>query len=266
MDRADLDHYDQELMTAVVQRAEKTGKQVHPLIVPTNNPLHAVLKTAKDLKAQELVMGASNIYTADEQLDQISLYWINLNDGQAAPLSVRLLGKDRDVHFDLGGGSRIPKIGERRARSVAELRAAGIGVDRVLLVPQETPDSTDLFESVLTMLDPDVHLGLAVPPVVTPPSTAPAMNGAQDIVHLAENRSKQVGRDVTLLTIRGETGPEVVRLAREGGYDLIVLAPPDHTAVGGALPLAPWMEHVVRNAHCRVFVAATVAVPQQAAE
>ncbi len=93
MDRADLDPYDQELMTAVVQRAEKTGKQVHPVIVPTNNPLHAVLKTAKDLKVQELVIGASNIYSADEQLDQISLYWINLNDGISAPLSVRLLGQ-----------------------------------------------------------------------------------------------------------------------------------------------------------------------------
>src|SRR5207244_888032 len=54
----ELDPYDQELMTAVVQRAERTGKEVHPLIVPTNNPLHTVLRIAKDLGAQELVMGA----------------------------------------------------------------------------------------------------------------------------------------------------------------------------------------------------------------
>jgi amino acid transporter len=74
--RGNLDAYDQELMTAVVQRAEKAGKHVVPLIVPTNNPLHALLKTAKELKVQELVVGASNKYTADEQLDQISFYWI----------------------------------------------------------------------------------------------------------------------------------------------------------------------------------------------
>src|SRR5262249_61257060 len=34
----DLDAYDQELMTAVVQRAERGGKQVKPLSVPANNP------------------------------------------------------------------------------------------------------------------------------------------------------------------------------------------------------------------------------------
>jgi nucleotide-binding universal stress UspA family protein len=248
-------------MTAVVQRAEKTGKQVHPLIVPTNNPLHAVLKTAKELKVQELVMGASNIYSADEQLDQISLYWINLNDGQAAPLSVRLLGKERDVHFDLGGGSRIPRIGERRARSVAELRAAGIGVDRVLVVAQDSTDSIDLFEGVLTMLDPAVQLGLAIP---QHDPGVPSNN--HDILAVAEERSKQLGRDVAILSIHGDMGAEVVRLAREGGYDLVVLAPPVDYTSGGPLPLTPWMQHVIRNAHCRVFVASTVALPQTAAE
>jgi amino acid transporter/nucleotide-binding universal stress UspA family protein len=258
MDRSDLDPYDQELMTAVVQRAEKAGKQVHPLIVPTNNPLHAVLKTAKDLKVNELVMGASNIYSADEQLDLITLYWINLNDGQAAPLSVRLLGKDRDVHFDLGGGNRIPKIAERRARTVAELRAAGIGVKRVLLVPQENADSIDLFESVLTMLDPNVALGL-----VRPPQTLGS--DGQYLFHLAEERSRQLGRSVAIHSVVGDFGPAVVRLARESGYDLIVLAPHENPPSRGALPLAPWMEFILRQAHCRVFIAATVALPETTA-
>ena len=38
-------------MTAVVDRAEHSGKQVHPLIVPTNNPVYALLRTARDLQA-----------------------------------------------------------------------------------------------------------------------------------------------------------------------------------------------------------------------
>ena len=132
--RRDLDAYDQKLMTAVVDRAEKAGKQVKPLIVPTNNPLHAVLKTAMDLQAQELIMGASNKYTVDEQLEQIAFYWINLHGGNPAPLTVRILSRERDVYLDIAGGSRIPKISERSARSVAELRAAGVGVDRVIAV------------------------------------------------------------------------------------------------------------------------------------
>src|SRR5436853_4189540 len=106
-------------------------------------------------------MGASNKYTADDQLEQIAFYWINMHDGQPAPLTVRILGRDRDVHLDLGGGNRIPKISERRAKSVAELRAAGVGVDRVLLAHYGDTHSGDLFDAVLTMLDDKVALTLA---------------------------------------------------------------------------------------------------------
>src|SRR5262249_7347635 len=109
----DLDLYDQQLMTAVVDRAERAGKRVEPVIVPTNNPLHAVLKAAKDLRVGEVVMGASNKYTAEEQLDQIAFYWISLHDGQPTPLTVRVISRDRDVYLDLAGGNRIPKISER---------------------------------------------------------------------------------------------------------------------------------------------------------
>ena len=132
--------------------------------MPTNNPLFAVINTAKTLDVQELIVGVSNKNTADEQLDQIAFYWFNVCEGNPKPLTVRIVSHDRDVHLDLAGGNRIPKISERQARSVAELRAAGVGVDRVLLVHDGTSASHDLFQSVLTMLDPQVTLGLAVVP------------------------------------------------------------------------------------------------------
>ena len=47
VNQGDFDHYDRELMTAVVNRAETIGKEVKPLIMPTNNPLFAVINTAK---------------------------------------------------------------------------------------------------------------------------------------------------------------------------------------------------------------------------
>ena len=112
----DLDTYDQDLMTAVVERAEKSGKEVVPLIVPTNNPLYAVVRTANDLQVQELIVGVSNKNTADEQLDQLAFYWFNLCDGAPRPLTVRILSRDREVHLDLAGGNRIPKISERKAQ------------------------------------------------------------------------------------------------------------------------------------------------------
>ena len=56
-DEIDLDTYDRQLMTAVVTRAERLGKTVIPLIVPTNNPLNAVLNTAKDIGARKSCWG-----------------------------------------------------------------------------------------------------------------------------------------------------------------------------------------------------------------
>ena len=77
------------------------------------------LADGPDLACRNCVIGASNMFTADEQLDQISLLWINLHGGDAAPLTVRIFSKDRDLYFDLGGGNRIPGRGNQ-GPSVAE--------------------------------------------------------------------------------------------------------------------------------------------------
>ena len=127
----DLDIYDQQLMTAVVERAEKAGKQVKPLIVPTNNPLHAILQTANDLQAQELILGASNKYTADEQLEQIAFYWINLHARQAGaadrappeprPRRVSRPGRRQPHPEDqrAAGAARSPSCGRPASASIA---------------------------------------------------------------------------------------------------------------------------------------------------
>ena len=255
--KANLDEYDQQLMTAVVDRAEKAGKEVKPLILPTNNPLFAVIKTAKDLQAQELVMGASNKYTADEQLEQIALYWFNVNSGQPAPLTVRLLGRGRDVHLDLAGGNRIPKISERRARSVAELRAAGVGVDRVLLVHDGSPEGSDLFQAVLTMLDPQVELTF-----VTFNQGGNSFGNGESLIQADRERAKQLGRELEVETLKGEPGPDIVRLAQEGRYDLIILPLPPELPAGQTHPIDDRTNYILRHAHCRVFLASPPAIPQ----
>jgi amino acid transporter/nucleotide-binding universal stress UspA family protein len=257
-DEPDLDAYDQQLMTAVVERAERAGKEVKPLIVPTNNPLHAVLKTAKDLQAHELILGASNRYTADEQLEQIAFYWISLHDGHPAPLTVRVLSRERDMYLDLAGGNRIPKISERRARSVAELRAAGVGVDRVLLFHDGSPANSDLFQAVLTMLDPQVVLGLV--PVV-PPGSDP-LDG-HSVVQSDEQRARQLDRELNVLQLQTGDGPEIVRLAREEQYDLIILPLPAESPSDPLGQLDARTRYVVQHAHCRVCLATTPGIPQE---
>jgi amino acid transporter/nucleotide-binding universal stress UspA family protein len=254
----DLDAYDQQLLTAVVGKAEHAGKQVKPLIVQTNNPLHAVLQTAAQLQANELVMGASNKYTADEQLEQLAFYWINMNQGTPTPLTVRLVGADRDMSLDLGGGNRIPKISERRARNVAELRAAGVGIDRVLMLHDGTPGSSDLFQEVLTLIDPQVFLALA-PVAPEGEEKAPTAN----LIPHDQERARQLGRDVRLVKLGRGDGEEVVRVAKEGQYDLIILGLPVEPPAGQNGRVDARALFVMDRAHCRVFLAAAPLIPRE---
>ena len=257
-DTADLDAYDQKLMTAVVEKAEHAGKEVKPLIVPTNNPLHAVLNTAKDLNAQELIMGASNKYTADEQLEQIAFYWINLHGGNTAPLTVRILSRERDVYLDIAGGSRIPKISERKARSVAELRAAGVGVDRVLLLHDGSRAHSDLFQAVVTLLDPEVALGV----LQVSQDGADQVSGAVTI-HDDQERARKLGRGLTVLDLPKSDGPTIIERLRQDQYDLIILPLPEESPTNLTGALGERERYILRYAHCRVFLAAAPGIPQE---
>ena len=252
-----IDRYDQQLMTAVVDRAEKAGKKVKPLIVPTNNPLYAIIRTAKDLQAQEVVVGASNKYTADEQLEQIAFYWISMHAGQPAPLTVRILGRGRDVHLDLGGGNRIPKISERKARTVAELRAAGVGVDRVLLVHDGSPESSDVFQAVLTLLDPHVVLAFA-------DCRSDGQNaGINGVLQHDQERARHLGRESQIHHLANDCGSGVVELALNEKYDLIVLPLPADYQLGKPPPTADPIDYILRHAPCRVFLATPPSIPQE---
>jgi hypothetical protein len=114
-----LHTYEQRLLTAVVEHAEKAGVEVLPLVLPTNRPLHAILKAARDLKVQEVLLGASrDLHVADVMLGEswrysprgqqrrIAHYWHALNGGRPEPLTVRIVTPDREVRLDLGAIAR----------------------------------------------------------------------------------------------------------------------------------------------------------------
>jgi hypothetical protein len=253
-----MDVYDQQLLTAVVNHAEQLGKTVTPLLVPTNNALHAVLNTAKDLPCQEVLVGASNKYTAEEQLDQIAFYWINLHAGSPQGLTVHVVSQDRDLTFDLDGGNRIPKAVERKARSVAELREAGIGVRRVLLVHDGTQVSSDVFQWMITMLSSSIELD-----IVRAPAFEPALSNGHNTLAKDREWAEQLGRPLTVLATDPQTGPDIVRLSREGNHDAIVM-PAASSSWPPATPQADdWMAYVVSHAPCSTFIAVHPAIPRE---
>jgi amino acid transporter/nucleotide-binding universal stress UspA family protein len=261
----ELDQYDRKLMTAVIELAEKVGKHIKPLVIPTNNPLYAVMNTAKSLGAQELVVGASNKFTAEEHLDQMAFYWINIHGGEQAPLTIRVLSRTWDVHYDIGGGNRIPHISERKARTVAELRAAGVGVQRVLMVHDNTSHARDLFETVLTTLDPElpldlVHWSKTEAAAEQPPESGNANGNGNGAGALAQDieRAEKIGREMTVHEIHGEPGPEIVKLAMEQDYDLIVI-----DGSRGEEGHPDWAEYVREHSACPVCLLSLPAIQRE---
>src|SRR5260370_25158378 len=127
-----------------------------------------------------------------------------------------------------------------------------------MLLHDGTPAASDLFESVLTMLDAQVSLTL-VP--LTPVGSEP-MNG-HGSVQLDEDTARKLGREVKVHSLPDISGPALVRMAEEEGHDLIILQLSSELPDGPTVPLDERTNHVLRHAHCRVFLASTPGIPQE---
>ena len=94
--------YEQELFSRVVALAEKEGKPVELLVVPSNDPFLAMVQTAQNLKCSRLVTGVSNTMTSDELARRIGLAWEQLPEPRH-PFSLEIISGDRPpAYVNLG--------------------------------------------------------------------------------------------------------------------------------------------------------------------
>jgi amino acid transporter len=101
-----VDDSDRELLTRIVAVAEHVGKQVYPVVLPTNNPLYAIATTARDLGATEIVLGVSEQMHAETQLEQFALAWGSATPDPAYPrvadeLTVRIIGPQIEMIYQM---------------------------------------------------------------------------------------------------------------------------------------------------------------------
>jgi len=101
-----VDDGDRELLTKIVDVAEKIGKQVYPLVLPTNNPLFAIATAARDLKANEVVLGVSEKMHADVQLEEFALAWGSATADPsyaqiAKDMTIRIVGPQVEMKYQL---------------------------------------------------------------------------------------------------------------------------------------------------------------------
>jgi hypothetical protein len=123
-------------------------------------------------------------------------------------------------------------------------------------VHDDTPSSSDLFQAVLTMLDPKVALGVV--PLVRD-GHASGGNGA---LHHDWEQAKQLDRQIEVLSLQtGGAETEILRLAQEKHYDLVVVNIPFEPPPGMDKVLDA--NYLLRHATCRVFVTAPPALPAE---
>ncbi len=73
-----FDHYEQELFSRVVAVAEKEGRPVSLLVVPSTNVFDSIVVTAQRLESARLICGLSNKLSADEQAKLTGDAWERL--------------------------------------------------------------------------------------------------------------------------------------------------------------------------------------------
>jgi amino acid transporter len=101
-----IDEGDRDLLTKIVTVAEQVGKEVHPVVLPTNNPLFAIATAARDLKANEVVLGVSEKMHAETQLEQFALAWGSATADPmyadiAHDMTVRVVGPQVEMRYEM---------------------------------------------------------------------------------------------------------------------------------------------------------------------
>ncbi len=103
-----FERYEQELFTSVVSVAEKEGKHVSLVVVPTNDVFEGIVATAQRLSSTIVVCGLSRKLTADEQGKLTGDAWERLPEPRPR-LTLIVVGQEGDRHEYLLGPHR-PRV------------------------------------------------------------------------------------------------------------------------------------------------------------
>lgn len=99
--RNDLEEDERYLFSEVVNTAEKIGKPVLPIVVPTNNAFFSIMNVAHSLAVREVVIGLSAKYKPDIQLQQLALMWGTVHSDENTHIRIRIITENKEHTIDL---------------------------------------------------------------------------------------------------------------------------------------------------------------------
>ena len=91
---------EEKLFSKVVKVCEDHGRKVTPLVIVSNDQLHAIVRAAYQLHAAEVVMGVSSRFRPDVQLENFAMHWGTLA-GEDQHVKVRVLSEHDDIRADV---------------------------------------------------------------------------------------------------------------------------------------------------------------------
>jgi two-component system, NtrC family, sensor histidine kinase KinB len=98
---------EQLLFTRAMDIAEKLGKQITPLVVPSNDPFRATVRTAVRLDCMTMVAGVSSKMSVDQQARRVGDVWEQIQDERKRGFRIlKLISPD--------GTERVYELGAHR--------------------------------------------------------------------------------------------------------------------------------------------------------
>ncbi|HXN86676.1 MAG TPA: amino acid permease, partial [Candidatus Binataceae bacterium] len=91
---------EEKLFSRVVKVCEDHGRKVTPLVIVSNDQVHAIVRAAYQLHAAEVVMGVSSRFRPDVQLENFAMHWGTLA-GEDQHVKVRVLSEHDDIRADV---------------------------------------------------------------------------------------------------------------------------------------------------------------------
>lgn len=112
--------YEQLLFSRVVAVAEKAGKHVELLVVPSSGVFQAIAHTAAHLLSAEIIAGRSSVMTAEEQARLLGQAWETLPDPPKQQVTFRVVEPDgKSSKFYIG--AHAPRLSDEEVNLIHDL-------------------------------------------------------------------------------------------------------------------------------------------------
>jgi amino acid transporter len=143
--------YEQLLFTRVIALAEKQGKHVELLVIPSSDAFQAIALAAVQLDSGDIVAGRSSIMSAEQLAQRIGDAWEDVPNTPPHPVRLRIVSPESEVdEFYLG--AHAPRLSNEDVTHIHRL-----WLEAIHELHEEQIHHGDIVHIALERLDRELH-------------------------------------------------------------------------------------------------------------